>query len=347
MARRDQVRAVEHAARVAQRNARGRLDVVATPIGNVADLTPRAREALAAADLVAAEDTRHTGALLRVLGIQTPLQSLHDYNESARVQELIARMHSGAIVALVSDAGTPLVSDPGYALVRAASEAGITVRALPGPSALTAALSIAGLPTDRFVFEGFLPSRATARRARLLALVSEPRTLVFFEAPHRIAATLRDLAALFGGERRAVIARELTKLHESAHRGCLAALLRALDAEPNMARGEITLIVEGAPGQFPTRSGTEAAAVAADTQRGTATEAETGAGAGAETAATAAGAGAAARGALLAQALRLLLAELPPGRAAAIAAQLAGVPRREAYALAQRLRGAQEVEPPP
>ncbi|HTT05431.1 MAG TPA: 16S rRNA (cytidine(1402)-2'-O)-methyltransferase [Steroidobacteraceae bacterium] len=357
MARRDQVRAAEHAASRAQRNARGRLDVVATPIGNLADLTPRARDALAAADLVAAEDTRHTGALLRALGIQAPLLSLHDYNESARVQELIERMHAGAIVALVSDAGTPLVSDPGYALVRAASEAGITVRALPGPSALTAALSIAGLPTDRFVFEGFLPARASARRARLLALVSEPRTLVFFEAPHRIATTLRDLAALFGGARRAVIARELTKLHESAHRGALAALLRSLDAEPNMARGEITLIVEGAGEEISAGAEPEAAAVAAatgaeaDTDTGTDTGTGVGTGVGVDTdAGSGAGrsaAGAGARGALLAQALRLLLAELPPGRAAAIAAQLAGVPRREAYALAQRLRDAQEVEPPP
>lgn len=348
MARRDQVRAAEHAASSAQRNARGRLDVVATPIGNVADLTPRAREALAAADLVAAEDTRHTGALLRMLGIQAPLQSLHDYNESARVQELIERMRSGAIVALVSDAGTPLVSDPGYALVRAASEAGIPVRALPGPSALTAALSIAGLPTDRFVFEGFLPARATARRARLLALVTEPRTLVFFEAPHRIAATLRDLAALFGGERRAVIARELTKVHESAHRGSLAALLRALDAEPNMARGEITLIIEGASAEVSTSARIEAAADAADpgSRRGSDAGEGEGEGEGEGAAADAATAGAAARGTLLAHALRLLLAELPPGRAAAIAAQLAGVPRREAYALAQRLRGAEEVEQP-
>jgi len=337
VARRDQVRAAEQAASGAQHHARGRLDVVATPIGNLADLTPRAREALAGADLVAAEDTRHTGALLRVLGIQAHLQSLHDYNESARVQELIERMQSGSIVALVSDAGTPLVSDPGYALVRAAAAQGIPVRAIPGPSALTAALSIAGLPTDRFVFEGFLPARAAARRARLLALAAEPRTLVFFEAPHRIAATLRDLAALLGSERRAVIARELTKVHESAHRGELGVLLSSLDAEPNMARGEITLIVAGASDEF-------AAQERADPQADAQPDGDVGSGRAGQ-AAQAAHAAENPRRALLGQALRLLLAELPPARAAAIAAQLTGIPRREVYALAQRLRGANEVEP--
>lgn len=301
MARPDQVRVAHDASGAVRQNSSGRLDVVATPIGNLADLTPRAREALANADLIAAEDTRHTGALLRSLGISAQLRSLHDYNESARVQELIEALRTGAVVALVSDAGTPLISDPGFALVRRASEAGIDVRAIPGPSALTAALSVAGLPTDRFVFEGFLPAKRAARRARLLELLAETRTLVFFEAPHRISATLVDLMALLGGQRRAVIARELTKLHEHVHRGRLDELHAALRTLPNMTRGEITLIVAGA----------DAAAT-----------------------------GVAAAQPLLAQALKLLLAELPMARAAALAAQLAGVPRREAYALAQRLRAA-------
>lgn len=336
MARRDQVRAAKHADSGASAGARGRLDVVATPIGNLADLSARAREALAAADLVAAEDTRHTGALLHLLGIHARLRSLHEYNEEARVQALLDEMRAGAVVALVSDAGTPLLSDPGYALVRAACAAGIPVRAVPGPSALTAALSIAGLPTDRFVFEGFLPARAAARRTRLAGLAAETRTLVFFEAPHRIGATLRDLAALLGSGRRAVIARELTKLHEHVHRGTLEELLRALDADSNIARGEITLIVEGA--LAPTIE-------AAESLEG---EAAQGREAAPPPGATFPGAvRPASPGQLLAHALRLLLVELPPARAAAIAAQLAGVSRREAYALAQRLRQAHAVEPPP
>jgi len=280
----------------------GRLDVVATPIGNLGDLTRRAHEALAGADLVAAEDTRRTGELLHTLGIRARLRSLHDYNESDRIGQLIGELAAGKVVALVTDAGTPLLSDPGFGLVRAAAAAGIPVRAIPGASALTAALSIAGLPTDRFAFEGFLPARATARRTALAGLAAEPRTLVFFEAPHRIAATLDELVALFGAERQAVIARELTKLHEAVYRGTLAQLALAARADPNLVRGEITLVVAGA------------------------------AAAGAVMPASAA------NSALLARALELLLAELPPARAAAIAAQLAGVTRREAYALAQRLR---------
>lgn len=280
----------------------GRLDVVATPIGNLGDLTRRAHEALAAADLIAAEDTRRTGELLHALGIHGRLRSLHDYNESDRIGQLIGELAAGRVVALVTDAGTPLLSDPGFGLVRAAAAAGIPVRAVPGVSALTAALSIAGLPTDRFAFEGFLPARAAARRTALAALAAEPRTLVFFEAPHRIAATLDEMAALFGSERQAVIARELTKLHEAVYRGSLAQLVLTARADPNLARGEITLVVAGAQ-----RTG---AAVARDP----------------------------AAGELLARALALLLAELPPARAAAIAAQLAGVTRSEAYALAQRLR---------
>ncbi|HEX8782428.1 MAG TPA: 16S rRNA (cytidine(1402)-2'-O)-methyltransferase, partial [Steroidobacteraceae bacterium] len=185
----------------------GRLQVIATPIGNLADLSERAREALAQADVIAAEDTRHTGALLTALGLATPLLSLHEHNESRRVPGLLARLAQGERVALVSDAGTPLLSDPGYELVRAAIAAGFEVSAIPGPSAITAALAIAGLPTDRFCFEGFLPARERERRAALEALAHERRTLVFFEAPHRIVAALADIAAVLGPERAAVVAR--------------------------------------------------------------------------------------------------------------------------------------------
>ena len=174
----------------------GRIDVVATPIGNLADLSPRARETLAAADLVAAEDTRHTGAMLRTLGIDKLLVSLHEYNEGGRRRdELLEQLMRGARIALVSDAGTPLVSDPGFLLVRAALDAGIAVHAVPGPSAVLAALAMSGLAPDRFCFEGFLPARSAARREQLRGLAREPRTMVFFEAPHRIMETLVDIEA--------------------------------------------------------------------------------------------------------------------------------------------------------
>ena len=172
----------------------GRLDVVATPIGNLSDLGARAREALAAADLIAAEDTRHTLALLSFIGISKPLLSLHSHNEARRVPEVLARLAAGAVVALVSDAGTPLLSDPGFDLVREAVAAGFEVRAIPGPSAITAALAVAGLPTERFCFEGFLPARLRERQKVLAGLANEVRTLVFFEAPHRIAQALAALA---------------------------------------------------------------------------------------------------------------------------------------------------------
>jgi 16S rRNA (cytidine1402-2'-O)-methyltransferase len=282
----------------------GRLEVVGTPIGNLGDLTPRAREVLGSADLIAAEDTRRTATLLAAIGISGKLISLHEHNESSRIDALVAELKAGKTVALVSDAGTPLLSDPGYALVRAAAAAGIEVRAVPGASALTAALSIAGLPTDRLVFEGFLPARAGERRSALARLAVETRTLVLFEAPHRIAATLADLVHLFGAPRRAVIARELTKLHEAVYRGTLAELSAVAQSDPNLARGEITLLIEGA------RTSSEDGADRA----------------------------------LLARTLKLLLAHMPPARAAALAAQIAGVKRSEAYALAQQLRALDVVE---
>ncbi len=226
--------------------APGRLFVVATPIGNLADLSPRALEALGSAALIAAEDTRHTRLLLQAAGVSVPLVSLHAHNESQRVPELLERLADGADVALVSDAGTPLLSDPGFELVSRAAAAGFAVHTIPGPSAVTAALSVAGLPTHRFCFEGFLPARAAERRAALAGLAHETRTLVFFEAPHRIAAALEDLAAHFGAARRAAVARELTKTHETIYRGTLAELHARAQAEENFARGELTVVVAGA-----------------------------------------------------------------------------------------------------
>ena len=229
----------------------GVLYVVATPIGNLGDVSARAREILAAASVVAAEDTRHSGRLLRELGLERPLVSLHEHNERARVAELVGRLQGGESVALVSDAGTPLVSDPGYLLVAAAVEAGIAVTPVPGPSAAIAALSASGLPCDRFCFEGFLPARAAARRQRLAALAAEARTLVLYEAPHRIAECLADLAAACGSGRRACVARELTKKFETFYRGTLGELAARAGADADMARGESVIIVEGAPPAEP------------------------------------------------------------------------------------------------
>jgi 16S rRNA (cytidine1402-2'-O)-methyltransferase len=224
----------------------GRLYVVATPIGNLADFSPRAGEVLRLCRVIAAEDTRHSGALLRHFGITTPLLSLHEHNERQRLPELIARLRAGESVALISDAGTPAISDPGFDLVGAAAAAGLEVIAIPGPSAVVAALSIAALPTDRFCFEGFLPARAAARRAHLQDLAGETRTIVLYESPHRIAATLADCEQAFGGERRAALARELTKLHETLYRGSLAELGVRSRADPDLARGEIVLVIAGA-----------------------------------------------------------------------------------------------------
>jgi len=212
----------------------------------MADLAPRARDLLASADIIAAEDTRHTAGLLRQLGIERPLVSLHEHNEAGRGAELVRRAQEGAVVALVSDAGMPLVSDPGYLTVRAALEAGVAVGAVPGPSAVLLALALSGLPADRFCFEGFLPARPGARRAALRELAGETRTMVFFEAPHRISETLSDMQETFGPAREAAVARELTKLHESVYRGSIESLLQIAQDDANFARGEITLVVAGA-----------------------------------------------------------------------------------------------------
>jgi len=226
--------------------AAGRLYVVATPIGNLGDLSARARDTLQNCALIAAEDTRHTGILLKHFGIRTPQLSLHDHNEQMRASEIIARLREGRSVALVSDAGTPAISDPGFELVRAVAAAGIEIVAIPGPCAAIAALSIGALPTDRFCFEGFLPARGAARRERLKSLEHEPRTLVLYESPHRVLETLADCVGVFGARRVGAAVREATKLHETTYRGTLSELLSAARTEADFARGEIVLLIAGA-----------------------------------------------------------------------------------------------------
>ena len=224
----------------------GTLHVVATPIGNLGDLSPRALEVLRAADAVCAEDTRHTRRLLAHFGIERPLLAVHEHNEDEIAARLVQRLLAGESLALVSDAGTPLVSDPGFRLVRAARAAGIRVSPVPGPCAFVAALSAAGLASDRFVFEGFLPAKAAARRERLASLASEPRTLVFYESAHRIEAALADCAAAFGAQRPAVLARELTKLFETLLDGTLGELQAKVESDADQRKGEFVLLVQGA-----------------------------------------------------------------------------------------------------
>ncbi len=223
----------------------GILYVVATPIGNLADITERARQVLASVAVVAAEDTRHTGQLLAQYGISVPLLALHEHNEADRAQILVRRLQGGEDVAVVSDAGTPLISDPGYRLVLAAAAQDIRIVPVPGACAAITALSVAGLPTDRFVFEGFLPHKGAARRSRLQDLAAESRTLVFYESPHRLAETLQDLAATFGSDRSTVIARELTKVHESLYRGTAGQLATLAAIDANLPRGELVIVVAG------------------------------------------------------------------------------------------------------
>jgi len=274
--------------------ATGTLYVVATPIGNLSDLSPRAATTLRNCDLIAAEDTRHTGILLKHFQISTPQLSLHDHNEGARAIEIIALLREGKSVALVSDAGTPAISDPGFELVRAVAATGTNVVAIPGPCAAIAALSIGALPTDRFCFEGFLPARGAARRQRLKALESEPRTLVLYEAPHRVRETLEDCAAALGETRAATAVREATKLHETTYRGSLRELLDKCNTDADFSRGEIVLLIGGAA--QPESSDEDFAARAQ-----------------------------------LDKVLTALLAELPLKQAARLAAQITGARDNEAY----------------
>lgn len=272
------------------------LYVVATPIGNLEDISARALRVLREVDAIAAEDTRHTAQLLQHFAIRTPLFSLHQHNESAKLAAVVERLRGGQTLALVSDAGTPLISDPGFPLVRALRIHGLRVISIPGPSSITAALSIAGLPTDRFIFEGFLSAKSAARRARLAALRDEQRTLIFLEASHRIVAMFDDLGAMFGAERPAVIARELTKQFEQIADGSLEELRTWLTADANHQRGEFVVLVAGAPEVVS----------AVDTP---ATR----------------------------RLLQALLAELPTGKAVAVAVQATGLKRKDLYELALRL----------
>lgn len=278
----------------------GILYCVATPIGNLEDMTARAKRILGEVDKVYAEDTRVTRHLFSHFGIQNTLASLHDHNEADRVDSIRAELEQGLNLALVSDAGTPLISDPGYKLVRALGEAGCKVVPIPGASALIAALSVAGLPTDRFVFEGFLPAKPSARRKMLEGLEGEPRTLVFYESSHRIADMLGDLASVFGDGRQAVVLRELTKLYESVYRGSLLELVQRIVDDADMSRGEFVVVVEGKP---VSAEGIQTSVLEAD------------------------------------NVLAILLEELPVKQAAAIASRLTGLPKNQLYKQALAITG--------
>jgi 16S rRNA (cytidine1402-2'-O)-methyltransferase len=267
----------------------GCLWVVATPIGHRDDFSARAVETLRSVAVIAAEDTRHSRPLLQHYNIGTPLIALHEHNEREAVDAVVRRLLGGESVALISDAGTPLVSDPGFRLVRAARAAGIRCAPVPGACAAIAALSVAGLPSDRFAFEGFLPPKSAARRARLQALAGEPRTLIFYESSHRVAESLADMRDVFGGEREAVLARELTKLFETVIGEPLDELAARVAADPDQQRGECVLLVAG--------RGEEADAKLAEGQR----------------------------------VFAILREELPPAKAAKLAAAISGAPRKALY----------------
>ena len=277
----------------------GTLYVVATPIGNLDDISARALRVLREVALIAAEDTRHSQRLLQHFGIGTPLAACHEHNERDQGGRFIGRLLAGEDVALISDAGTPLISDPGFHLVRSARAAGIAVVPVPGACALIAALSAAGLPSDRFIFEGFLPAKAVGRRQRLEALREEPRTLIFYEAPHRLLESVEDMLAVFGPERPALLARELTKTFETLKGLPLAELREFIAADSNQQRGECVLLVGG----WQAREGEEA--ISAESLR----------------------------------VLDLLLAEMPVKRAAALAAEITGVRKNLLYQAALERQG--------
>ncbi|WP_162165121.1 16S rRNA (cytidine(1402)-2'-O)-methyltransferase [Pseudomonas piscis] len=272
----------------------GSLYVVATPIGNLDDVSARALKLLREVSLIAAEDTRHSQRLMQHFGISTPLAACHEHNERDEGSRFITRLLAGDDVALISDAGTPLISDPGYHLVRQARAAGINVVPVPGPCALIAALSAAGLPSDRFIFEGFLPAKASGRRARLEQVREEPRTLIFYEAPHRILECLQDMEAVFGGDRPALLARELTKTFETLKGLPLVELRQFVESDSNQQRGECVVLVAG----WTAPQGDEA--ISSETMR----------------------------------ILDLLLKEMPLKRAAALAAEITGERKNVLYQLA-------------
>lgn len=223
------------------------LYIVATPIGNLGDITHRAIEVLQGVDLIAAEDTRHSQRLLQHCSVSTPVMAYHDHSDERAQSRILDVLAGGGSVALISDAGTPLISDPGFRLVRDMQAAGFTVQPVPGPCAAIAALSVSGLPTDRFLFEGFLPAKAGTRANRLTELAGETATIVFYEAPHRVRDTLAAMLAVFGEAREAVLAREITKTFETLRRGSLAELLAFVEGDSNQEKGEIVLVVAGRP----------------------------------------------------------------------------------------------------
>lgn len=276
----------------------GILYCVATPIGNLEDISQRARRILSEVDKIYAEDTRVTRHLLTHFGISKPLSSLHDHNESQQINQIQAELEQGLKLALVSDAGTPLISDPGYKLIHALGKQDYKIVPVPGASALITALSVAGLPTDRFAFEGFLPAKSSSRRDVLKRLSQETRTLVFYESSHRIADSLADMQSVWGSERNLVILRELTKLYESIYRGSVAELLQRLHLDNDMRRGEFVLVVEGA-----TRQSDEQANRLNNQQ-----------------------------------VLTILLEELPIKQAATLAARLTGLPKNQLYKQALALQ---------
>lgn len=272
---------------------KGTLYVVATPLGNLTDITQRAIETLQQVQCIAAEDTRHSRVLLTHYNIQTPCIAFHEHNEREMLPVLLEKLQRGESVALISDAGTPLISDPGFPLVREVRRSGFDVVPIPGPCALIAGLCVSGLPTDRFVFEGFLPAKTSARRARLEALCTETRTLVFYESSHRIVDSLQDMHDIFGASRDVVVARELTKMYESVRADSLEQTLMRIRADEKQQKGEFVVMVHGA---VLAEDGVQNA------------EAE--------------------------RVLRILCAELPPARAAALAAKITNTRKNALYALA-------------
>ena len=272
------------------------LYIVATPIGNLGDISQRAIDILTQVDVIACEDTRHTGKLLSAFSIKNKTMSMHDHNERQRQEQIASMLQEGKSIALVSDAGTPLISDPGFHLVRHCRSLGLAVSPVPGACAAISALSVAGLPTDRFSFEGFLPSKSGARQSTLLALENEARTMVFYDAPRRAIDTVKDIVATLGGERYVVIARELTKTFETIHSDTPQNLLDWLEKDPNQLKGEMVLIIEGHK-----VDANEIPAEAVNT-------------------------------------LKLLLTEMKPKKACAIAAEIHGVKKNALYDIALSLK---------
>lgn len=281
----------------------GSLVVVATPIGNLGDMVPRALEILQSADLICAEDTRHSARLLNHFGVRTPLAAYHEHSSVGERERILGALREGKTVALISDAGTPLISDPGFDLIRAARREGIAVTPVPGACAAIAALSVAGMPTDRFIFEGFLPAKSAARRSRLEAVATERATLVFYESPHRILESLRDMAAVLGGTREVFFAREMTKTFETYLFDTLEGLCHRVGEDADQRRGEVVVVVSGAGADEDSRVRSEGDRV-----------------------------------------LRLLMAEMPLKRAAALAATITGDSKNRLYreALQVRQSGGQE-----